>query len=109
MISTKKMIIVNVEIKTSKINKCVYNAYTKKWDIEYINNIGNFYSYSYSNVEYLKDYILINPDMYQIEKSGNIFNNIEKIMIFKGKNDYYWHICFKNGIEKDYCQSELNI
>ena len=45
------MIIINDEIKTSDIFSCIYNDYTKKMDIKFINN-EKTYSYACSKVEW---------------------------------------------------------
>lgn len=101
------MIIIKGEIKTREVVSCRYNRDTKKWDVEF--NNGKKYSYSYLNVQKLKDPQILNPKMYRISKDGLEFHDIMAIYVFKGKHESYWHICFKNGSTKDYCQSDLDI
>lgn len=102
------MIIINDEIKTSDIFSCVYNDYTKKMDIKFINN-EKTYSYACSKVEWLKNPKELNPNMYHVSKEGRDFFDITAIYVFKGKDESYWHICFGDGSERDYCQSDLHI
>ena len=102
------MIIINDEIKTSDIFSCIYNDYTKKMDIKFINN-EKTYSYACSKVEWLKNPKELNSNMYHVSKEGRDFFDITAIYVFKGKDESYWHICFGDGSERDYCQSDLHI
>ena len=101
------MVIVKGEIKTSEILSCQYNVKTMKWDVKY--NNGKIYSYGYQNVERLTDPIVLNPTMYRISREGREFFDVKAIYEFKSPNALYWHICFGDGSERDYCKSDLNI
>lgn len=101
------MIIIKGEIKTSEIMSCQYNEDTNKWDVKF--NNGKTYSYGYLNVEELTHPEVHNPNMYRIRRKGREFFDIKAIYEFKSINDSYWHICFGDGSERDYRQSELNI
>lgn len=107
MNARKNMIIIKGEIKTSEIISCKYNTYTKKMDVKFKNE--KIYSYTFSNVEWLKEPIVLNPKMYRIIREGRDFFDIEGLYVFKGRHDSYWHICFGNGKEKDYPEKELKI
>lgn len=101
------MVIIKGEIKTSEIMSCMYNKDTKKWDVKF--NNGKIYSYGYLNVEKLTDPTVLNPNMYRISREGREFFDMEAIYVFCSTYDSYWHICFGNGSERDYRQSDLNI
>lgn len=101
------MIIIKGEIKTSEILSCQYNGDTQKWDVKFKN--GKTYSYAYLNVEKLNNPDILNPNMYRISREGREFFEITAISVFKNAYDSYWHICFSNGSERDYRQSDLNI
>ena len=101
------MIIIKGEIKTSEIRSCQYNPDTKKTEVEF--NNGRTYSYAYSNVEWLKEPKVLNPNRYHISRDGQTLFDIEAISVFSGRSETYWHICFNNGTERDYCQSDLSI
>lgn len=101
------MIIINGEIKTPDIKFCQYNNITKKWDVEF--NSRKTYQYNYLSIEWLKDPIVLNPDMYRIGRDGHDFFDIEAIYVFKNEYNAYWHICFGNGSERDYLQDKLKI
>lgn len=63
--NTKKyMIIIKGEIKTPEIISCGYNTDTKKWDVQFRN--GKTYSYAYTNVEWLKEPTVLNPNIYRM-------------------------------------------
>ena len=47
--------------------------------------------------------------MYRISKDGREFFDIKAIYVFSWENDTYWHICFGDGSERDYYQSQLKI
>lgn len=107
MNAKKYMILVKGEPKTSEIRFCKYNADTKKWDVEY--NNGQKFPYAYQNIEWIKEPIVLNPNMYQIGRDGCTFHDINAVYVFRGKTSEWWHICFENGSERDYLQNELSI
>ena len=101
------MIIIKGEIKTSEIISCTYSEDTEKMDVKFRN--GKMYSYARSNVEWLKEPKALNPQMYRISRNGRELFDITGLFVFSGTCGSYWHICFGNGSEKDYRQSDLNI
>ena len=101
------MVIIKGEIKTSEIMSCVYYRDTQKWDVKFIN--GKTYSYAYSNVEWLKGPQVLNSEMYRISREGREFFDIRAIYVFRSVYESYWHICFSDGSERDYCQRDLHI
>ena len=106
--NTKKyMVIIKGEIKTTEIISCVYNGNTQKWDVKF--RTGKTYSYGYLNVEILKEPDVLNPNMYRISREEREFFDIKAIYVFRSGNKSYWHICFGDGSERDYHQSELHI
>ena len=107
MNARKNMIIIKGEIKTPDIKICQYNPNTQKTDVVF--NNGKKYSYSYSNVEWLKEPKVLNPNLYNISREGRKFYDIEAIYEFENNNDFYWHICFDDGSERDYRKSDLTI
>lgn len=107
MNAKSNMIIIKGEIKTPDIISCTYNADTKTIDV--IFNNGKMYPYTYSNVEWLKEPKILNPNMYRISRDGRVFFDITAIYVFTGKHDAYLHICFGDGSERDYRQGDLNI
>ncbi len=107
MNAKKHMIIIKGEIKTPEIKSCQYNSFTQKTDVEFKN--GQLYPYAYSSVEWLREPQALNPNMYRVSRSGHVFFDIEAIYVFRGSCDKYWHICFGEGSERDYPQSELSV
>ena len=102
------MIIVKGEIKTAEIACCSYNSETQKWDV--IFNNGRKYSYAYENIVWLKNPTVVDPNVFQVSnKNGHVFHDIEAIYEFAFRGDFYWHICFKKKIEKDYYRDDLQI
>lgn len=101
------MVIIKGEIKTSEIMSCVYNRNTKRWDVKFNNGIT--YPYAYSSVEKLAKPDVLNPNMYRISREGREFFDIRAIYVFRSVYESYWHICFGDGSESDYCQRELHI
>lgn len=107
MNTKNNMIIIKGEIKTSDIISCIYNPDTKKTDVKF--NNGKTYSYASSNVEWLKDPQVLNPNMYRISKEGRELFNINSIYVFRGTYESYCHICFDDGKERDYRWNDLYI
>lgn len=107
MNTRQNLILIKGEIKTSEIISCRYNADTQKMDVKF--NTGKTYSYAYANVEWLKEPRVLNPKLYHISREGRELFDVENIYVFQGRNDLYWHICFGDGSEGDYCKRELHI
>ena len=105
MNARKNMIIIKGEIQTSNVRFCQYNPITHKMDVEF--NSGKKYSYSFQNVEWLTDPVVLNPNQYRISREGREFFDIEAIYVFKSSYTIYWHICFGDGSERDYKQNEI--
>ncbi len=101
------MVIIKGEIKTSEIMSCVYNRDNQKWDVKF--NNGKIYSYAFLNVKKLTEPDVLNPKMYRISREGREFFDIKAIYVFRSTYESYWHICFGDGSERDYCRSELHI
>ncbi len=101
------MIIIKGKIKTSEIDSCIYHADTERVDIKF--NDQTERSYKCSDVEWLKEPEILDPEQYHINSRGRQLFNIAAIYVFKGTDDSYWHICFGNGSAKDYHESNLNI
>ena len=70
---------------------------------------GKIYSYAYLNIEKLSNPVVLNPNLYRISRGGTELFNITAIYVFRGKYETYWHICFNNDSERDYCESDLII
>lgn len=70
---------------------------------------NNGKTFSYANVEWLKEPQVINPNMYLIGREGRIFLGVETTYAFEEREDMYWHICFSDGSERDYPKGELQI
>lgn len=111
MDTRRHMIILNGEIRTKEIRHCRYNPDTHRMEVGFTS--GGKYPYACSNVKWFREPEVLNPDLYHISKEGRELFNIEAIYVFRDKDesngDAYWHICFANGTEKDYHQSELEI
>ena len=101
------MILIKGEIKTSEVMSCRYNENTYKWDVKF--NSGKTYSYGYLNVEKLTDPTVLDPNMYRISRGGREFFDIKAICVFRSDYESYWHICFGDGTERDYRQSDLEV
>ena len=101
------MIILKGKIATTEIVSCRYDEDTNKWDVKF--NNGKRYLYNYANVEVLTDPVVLEPNMYRINRDGHEFNNVTEIYVFKAVNDSYLHICFGNGSERDYRRNDLEI
>lgn len=101
------MVIIKGEIRTSEVMSCKCNSDSQKWVVKFKN--GKTYSYAYLNVERLTEPEALNPNMYRISKEGREFFDIRAIYVFRSGCESYWHICFGDGSERDYRQSDLHI
>ncbi len=62
-----------------------------------------------ANERWITNLIALNPKLYRISSKIRELFDVEAIYVFEGKRDKYWHICFGNGSERDYSESELQI
>ena len=108
MDTKKNMIILNDEIRTKEIKSCKYNSNTGKRDVYFYNN-PTCYSYAYNNVIWLTEPQIINHNVYRFYRNGTELNNINTVYVFYDKYYAYFHICFENGSEASYKESELDI
>ena len=107
MDSSKFMIITKGEICTKKVRSCEKNLTTHKYDITYEN--GASYSYAMSNVIFMSNPKVLQPDDYIIEApDGKQFFNIKWIYEFEYNRVKYWHMVF-DGFELDYKKDDLKI
>lgn len=107
MDSKKNMVVIKGEIKTSEVISCFYDKDKERQNVKF--NNGKVYSYAFENVELIKNPQILNPNAYKIYLNKKLLYNINSIYVFKGREDVYWHICFNNGLERDYKQNELEI
>ncbi len=101
------MVIIKGEIRTSEVQSCQYDHLTNKWDVTF--RKGKTYSYSCENIEFLKNPVVLNPHMYRFSRNGRDLFGIEAACLFRGSHNTYCHICFEDGQERDYLQSELTV
>ena len=105
--ATKYMIVAKGKIETSKIDTCVKNPATNKYDIKFTN--GRTYSYMLSNVLVLSNPSVLNPEHYIIRTAeGKKLFGMKCIYQFADNSDLYWHIVFESYAQ-DYKKSELNV
>ncbi len=102
----KHLIVVKGENQTRDIKFCRYNSQTKRYDITY--NTGKTFPYGFNSIEWLKDPEALDPSIYHIGREGKVFDNIQSIWVFKGRQEW-WHIVYASGTEKTYLKSELTI
>lgn len=107
MDTKENMIFIKGEIKTSQIQFCQYNAEINRVEVKF--NSGKKYTYLPQNVEWIKNPEVLNPDKYKVSHLGRELFGIKVIYVFRKGSIRYWHICFENGKEEDYTESQLTI
>ena len=107
MNTRNNMVIAKGKIVTADIKFCKYNEQTRKYDIVF--NNGKQFSYNFNNVVFLKDPEVLNVSLYKVEHLGKELFDISAIYLFRHNYNAYWHICFNNGSERDYNESDLHI
>lgn len=105
--STKEMIILKGEIKTSSVQSCLYNRGTQKWDVTFTN--GKTFSYAYDNVEKIYPGSPVDLSEYSLQEiGGQTLGGVKNVYEFRGHRMYY-HVVFDNGYSKDYSDSEVRL
>lgn len=109
MNARKYMVVANNRIITNDIESYEYDKEDAKYTITF--KSGHKYQYNAFNVKWLKDPQIYDPSLYTISRNNTTFFNISAIYVFEDTDvkKRYWHICFENGIERDYVESELEI
>ena len=101
------MIIAKGKPVSSNVNSYNWNEKSGKWDIVF--NNGQIFHYNAQNIIILENPTVLNPRDYQVRHKETALNNIKAIYAFKSDSAEYWHVCFANGLEKDYDRSELQV
>ncbi len=107
MDEARQLIIIKGENKTREVQSCIRNPRTQQYDITFYRG-GNTYSYSPCNVECLCNPEKAKPSLYHIFVDGKKLENVQSILIFKGKEEW-WHIRNGNGRESTYPKAKLHI
>lgn len=107
MNTMQNLIILKGEDKTKAVTYCAYNHKTKKYDVRF--DGITVYHYFPSNVRYLRNPEIIQPQNFQVLNRGKELYNIEAIRIFRDGSESYWKVFFKGGEERTFTQNELEI
>lgn len=103
----KNMIIANDKIITPDVVCCNYNSYTHKYDVQFKN--GKTYHYNYTSVKWLREPQMLDPNKYHLSRENCNFFDVVQIYLFESEYSYYFHVCFRNGTERDYFGSEITV
>lgn len=106
--TSRNLILINGEIRTSQIEFCRYNSSTRKTEVQFKHS-DKVYSYAYHNIEWLQNPKLVDTQKFIVSHEGIPINNTTAILVFKAHSESYIHIIFQNGSEKDYLSSELTV
>lgn len=99
------MLIANGKIITPDVVFCKNNPSTRQYDVQFKN--GKTYHYNYCNLRWLKDPKVLNPALYKLYRNGRELFSVEAIYVFSEQDNKYWHVCFENGLERDYFSTDL--
>lgn len=89
------------KIITSDVVSCKCNSQSQRYDIVF--KSGRSFPYGYNRITWLRDPKVLDPASYHIAHLGKEFFGITAIYVFTDLYQNYWHICFQNGSERDYC------
>lgn len=101
------LLLIKGEIKTSEVISCTPSEDAQSWAVTFAS--GKTYTYKSSSIELLDSPEQPDPNLYQISRNGKRLFHITAIYIFRGKQESFWHLCFQDGSERDYRQSELTV
>ena len=107
MNSNERMIIAKGKPVSADVLSCQFNYSSRMWDITYKN--GKTFHYHAQSVMILNNPVRVDPKAYQIRHNGKSLDNISSILAYKDAEKEYWHICFWNGYEHEYCKDELEL
>ncbi len=101
-------IIVKGQIKTQNIDSCVFQPETRKYIIHF-HNTAKPYSYNHSDIIWIRNPAIINPNDYQISHRGKLLFNIVGIYEFTYHDIQIWHIRCEKSLSFDYEKKDLEI
>ena len=107
MNSNERMIIAKGKPVSADVLSCQFNYSSRMWDITSKN--GKTFHYHAQSVMILNNPVRVDPKAYQIRHNGKSLDNISSILAYKDAEKEYWHICFWNGYEHEYCKDELEL
>lgn len=103
----QNLIVANGKVITPAVIFCTYNPDAQKYNIK-LNN-GKLYSYLERNVVWITNPEVLNPENYRIVHNDKELFGITAIYDFQKGSVHYWHICFRNGSERDYEREVLEV
>ncbi len=103
----ENMIVAKGKVITPEVTRCDYKPETDKYVIRF--NSGKTFTYNADNVEWMTNPVLLNPVDYEIAHNDNPLFDISEIYEFQKHATRYWHICFENGLQRDYERNSLTI
>lgn len=101
------MIIAKGEPITTNVISCEYNDTYEKWEVTFRN--GKSFRYNKNNLLLIRNSESLDPQMFQIRRGGEQFDNVVEIQSFKLGAMEFWRVRFSNGDEREYKCSELQI
>ena len=105
----EEMIVIDGKVVTSNIAYCKYNSKYGTYGVKFKNS-NQFFNYSLRRLYILRDPICLDTNIYSIYINGMLTEDIAEIYRFNYKfNKFFYHIIFKNGLQKSYDNSEVKV
>lgn len=98
----KHLIFIKGEDRTESISDCKYEG--GKWQIRFAGS-NKSYSYSYTNVHWLKNPVSLSPKTTVVYHNNQPVSGVDKILVFSD----YIRLCFVSGYKKVYQKRELKL
>ncbi|MBQ3258939.1 MAG: ATP-binding protein, partial [Clostridia bacterium] len=95
------------KIITRDVTFCQYNETYDRYDVRF--GGGKPFSYNASRLSVLINPTVINHAHYRFVYDGKELYDIEAVYVFHDSRNKYWHICFGNGYERSYFDSDLQV
>ncbi len=92
---------------TADVREIRFQKETGNYKVTFLNN--SVYVYQEQSVRWLQNPKPISPDAVRVSHRGRELFDIQKIRVFDGSGERYWHICFGNGLEKTYDGRDLHV
>ncbi|MCF0259491.1 MAG: hypothetical protein HUJ54_06490, partial [Erysipelotrichaceae bacterium] len=103
------MIIANGKWVTEDVEECRFSETERKWNIVF-RGTGKTYGYSPQNLIFMIKPEKMPHQQKRVYYNQRLLEGISEIYAFKsGVGEEYWHICFRNGMGRDFRRSDLVI
>ena len=104
----ENMVVIDGQIKTSKIARCAINDSGDRYNIAFKNNPNKTFSYGRNRAMWLTNPVIFDPQHCHIYHNGRQLWSLAYIAAFQRGRFQYWYVEYRNGAYANYFGEEIS-